>query len=99
MFCYPISVVGCQLSGVSVDFRFYLSVIVDFVGLSGVGCQVLTVGCRVEVSSVVVIGSCLSGVGCWLLVVCIGCHFCSIVGLQLWVLTSVSVSRSRKIFI
>ncbi len=50
--------------------------IVVFVGLSCVGCWVLTVDCRVQLSEVVVIGSCLSGVGCWLLVVCFGC--CSV---------------------
>ncbi len=79
------SVIGCQLSGVGVDFRFYPSMVIVYCWLPGVGYRVLTVNCRVPLSAVVVgswfgcrvtvVGSWLSGVGCLLfLVVCIGCR-------------------------
>ncbi len=60
-FIFTCIVIPCRLSGVGVDFRFYLSVIVVIVGLSGVGCQVLTVD----------VGATVSGC-CWFLVV--GCR-------------------------
>jgi hypothetical protein len=74
MYCYPMSVVGCQLSGVGVDCRFYPSMVVVYCWLSGVGCRLLNIDFRVQLSEVVV--CCwLQGVSCrvWLLVVCIGC--------------------------
>ncbi len=63
MFFYPMTVVGCQLSGVGVDCRFYPSMVVVYCWV--VGCRLSGADCRLSVQlSVVVVGSWLSGVGC-----------------------------------
>jgi hypothetical protein len=43
-FAYPLSVVGCRLSGIGVDCRLYLPVLVP--NCRGVGFLVLVVGCH-----------------------------------------------------
>ncbi len=61
---FLLSSVGCWLSivgsGVDVDIRLCLSIVM------------FVVGCRVSLS-VVIVGTWLSVVGCWLLIVCIDC--------------------------
>ncbi len=95
--------VGCRVSAV-VGCWFWLAVLsIDgycYFWLPGVGCRVLTVDCRVQLSKVVV--CCwFQGVGCrvlvfgWLYRVSLSC---SIIGAHLWVSTTIYVSRSLNIF-
>jgi hypothetical protein len=76
---FLIFLVGGPLSGVGVDCRSYLSVVVFcYYWLSDVDCRVLVVDCQVSI-----VGGCcwflvvvcrLSLVRCWLLNVCVGCR-------------------------
>ncbi len=78
LFFYHRLVVGYRQSGVCVDDRFYLSMVVVCCCLSRVGCRQLTV-CRL---SDVAVSSCcwfLVVVGSWMLLVS-GCWFLVVVG-------------------